>query len=56
MAWARRMAVMDLKEVETNVDRDEDAMGANKAIVGAADRSEDVNIDMMVAVLVIFVV
>lgn len=46
-ACARRMAVMDLKEVETNVDRDDDAMGAKIAIVGAECRREAVSIDML---------
>lgn len=37
---------IDLKDVETYADRDEDAIGASNAIVGAAWRRDAVNIDM----------
>lgn len=50
-ACARRIAVKDLKEVETNAVREDDAMGANNAIVGTACRNEAVSIDMILVMI-----
>jgi hypothetical protein len=55
MACARLIAVMDRNEVAIYVDRDEDAMGANSPMVGAACRREAVNIAMIPISLMMYI-